>query len=1248
MSRFQLRRFTKKTELLRYISLLTLCLLLMLAGRASAADWAKNFGGFTGGNAYTQATATDASGNTYLAGYFSRATLTLGSVTLTRIGSQDAFVAKLDASGTVLWAKNFGGSGATTYGQSIAVDGSGNIYLGGDFGGANLTTPALTTIGSQDAFALKLDSTGAITWAKSFGGSGATAWGRGIAVDGSGNVYLGGLFAGNLTTPALTTIGSQDAFALKLDSTGATTWAMNFGGSGASVFGKGIAVDGFGNVYVGGYFVGANLTTPALTKFGGQQDAFALKLDSTGATTWAKNFGGDGAIAACNAIAVDGSGNVYLGGYFGGADLTTPALTKIGGNNAFALKLDSTGATTWAKNFGGSGGAYTFGQAIAVDGSGNVYLGGDFCIANLTTPALTKIGSFDGFALKLDSTGATTWAKSFGGSGSSAHGQGIAVDGSGNVHLGGYFTYANLTTPTLTKIGNQDALALKLDSTGATIWARNFGGRGGGNIYTQATAVDASGNRYLAGFFDSETVTIGSVTLTRIGSMDAYVAKLDSSSTVLWARNFGGSGATAYGNSIAVDSSGNVYLGGDFGGANLTTPALTKIGTDDSFALKLDSTGATTWARNFGGSGAWAYGGSITVDGSGNVYLGGYIYGANLTTPALTKIGDYDAFVLKLDSIGATTWVKNFGGSGAQTIGSDIAVDGSGSVYLGGHFQNANLTTPSLTKIGSLDAFALKLDSTGATTWVRNFGGSGASTGGTGIAVDGSGNVYLGGYFSNANLTSPALTKIGARDAYALKLDSTGATTWAKNFGGSGANAFFNGIAVDGSGNVYLGGDFGGNLTTPALTKIGDQDAFAIKLNSTGTTTWAKNFGGSGATASGLGIAVDGSGYAYLGGYFSSANLTTPSLTKIGSTDAFIIASQANRPPTAMIQGAPTISLEMVIGTTLTAPNASPSTDADGDALSYSWDLNNDGTFGDASGVNPSLTWAQQQAYGLAFLGDHTVRVQVTDTFGATSTASATLRYVDTAPPSSSPSLPGGMYNNQQSITLSCSDSGSGCATTYYCLGTGCSPTTQYTGTTPIFSTTDLRYYSVDNAGNSEAIQATSYTIAADYPVNLTVNGTGSGTVTSNPSGIACNTNCSANFAAGSSVSLHAEAAEFSLFNTWSGACTGKTDCTLTMDGIKDLTATFDADTPHYARCDSPTTSHYSTITEGYQTIPTDATLMLWGVDFIGDVIFNMDKVVTIKGGYNGSYSATPGLSTIVGSMSVSSGTVTVENIAVK
>ncbi len=876
--------------MLRTAALLALLAVLLGIGQAGAADWAKNFSGFAGASTRIVATARDTAGNVYVAGYHGDSTLALGSVTLTRIGVQDAFVAKLDAAGTVVWAKGYGGSGSTVYAYAIAVDAAGNVYLGGKFQGAALTTPALALIGSGDAFAIKLDAAGATLWAKSFGGSGAQATGSAITVDGAGNVVLHGSFqVASLTSPALTKIGVQDVFAVKLDSAGATVWAKNFGGAGASSVGTAVALDGAGNVYLGGYFPAPGMTTPALTTLGAQ-DGFVFKLAADGTTLWTKNFGGSGAFAFVQGIALGAGGEVYVGGYFQAASLTTPALTRIGAWDAFALKLDAGGATVWAKNFGGSS-ARVATSGIAVDGSGNVLLGGYFLMASLTTPALTMVGTRDAFAIKLDADGASLWAKNFGGGGAQMTDAAIAADGSDNVFLGGYFQNANLTSPALAKTGSIDAFALKLDAGGATTWAKGFGGVvAGGNAYVTASAVDAAGNTYVAGYFDGVTYPLGSVTLTRIGSQDAFAAKLDTSGAVVWAKNFGGSGASAFARGIALAASGSVVVSGYFSSADLTTPALTRIGSVDTFAVKLDGSGATVWAKNFGGSGATAYGNAVAVDGSGNVLVGGYFLSADLTTPALTRIGLQDAFAIKLDGAGTSVWARRFGGSGARATGAAIAADSSGNVYLGGYSSNADLTTPALTRIGSDDAFAIKLDSGGATVWSRNYGGSGAVAQILSMTLDGSGNPVLGGMLGSGNLTTPALTRIGINDAFALKLDSGGTPVWAKNFGSSGARAYGNAIAADSSGNVYLGGFFyTASLTSPVLPLLGVNDAFALKLDSSGALAWSKNYGGSGSSAQAKAIAADSAGNVVVGGYFENASLTTPALTLGGSKDALLI-----------------------------------------------------------------------------------------------------------------------------------------------------------------------------------------------------------------------------------------------------------------------------------------------------------------------------------------------------------------------
>ena len=438
----------------------------------------------------------------------------------------------------------------------------------------------------------------------------------------------------------------------------------------------------------------------------------------------------------------------------------------------------------------------------------------------------------------------------------------------------------------------------------ASLAGVNFGSSGG-TVQVLATAVDAPGNSYIVGTFSGQTtLVLGGVTLTRLGTQDGWLAKLDASRTVVWAKNIGGSGASVTGRGIAADSAGNVYVSGSFRNADLSTPALTKIGTQDGFVIKYNSSGAITWTQSFGGLGSTTLARGIAVDGTGNVYLSGDISGANLTTPAVSLIGTTDALAMKLNSSGTFTWAKNFGGFGASANTQGVAVDSSGSVYLSGDFMTASLSTPVLTKIGTQDGLVLKLDSSGTTTWAKSFGGSGASITARGLALDSSGNTYFSGYFESGALTTPALSQIGSKDALAIKLDSSGTTTWAKSFGGAGAATTGRGIAVDSSGNVYLGGFFQtASMTTPALALTGTQDAFALKLNSSGNATWAKKFFGSGASAANASLALDEVGNVYLGGYFATSSMTAPALTLGASADAMLIVAYLPEPS---VPGAPT------------------------------------------------------------------------------------------------------------------------------------------------------------------------------------------------------------------------------------------------------------------------------------------------------------------------------------------------------
>jgi len=190
---------------------LLLCGALVCGAQSYEWQWATQAGGISDDNG--RAIATDSQGNSYVTGNFD-GNNTFGSTTLISNGAIDIFIAKLDNAGNWLWAKKAGGTG-NDYGRDICIDTAGNVYLTGyfysntaSFGATTLTN---TASGYPDIFVASLDSNGNWRWAKKAGGINSD-YGRGIAIDGTANIYLTGHFTGTASFGSLTLTGSDDAF----------------------------------------------------------------------------------------------------------------------------------------------------------------------------------------------------------------------------------------------------------------------------------------------------------------------------------------------------------------------------------------------------------------------------------------------------------------------------------------------------------------------------------------------------------------------------------------------------------------------------------------------------------------------------------------------------------------------------------------------------------------------------------------------------------------------------------------------------------------------------------------------------------------------------------------------------------------------------------------------------------------------------------------------------------------------------
>lgn len=380
-----------------------------------------------------------------------------------------------------------------------------------------------------------------------------------------------------------------------------------------------------------------------------------------------------------------------------------------------------------------------------------------------------------------------------------------------------------------------------------------------------------------------------------------------------WTKSMGGSGLD-YGESMVVDSSGNVYTIGEFQGTvdfdpGVGTFNLVSSGDFDIFISKLDSSGNLLWAKKMGGFG-FDRGMYISLDGTGNVCAVGFFKLIADFDPGpgifnLTSAGNSDMFISKLDTSGNFIWAKRIGGTGEDRAIS-LALDAAGNVNVVGRFQQTVDFDPgpgifNLSSAGDHDVSISKLSASGSFMWAIKMGNT-AKDRGYGIAVDDFGYVYSVGSFQGTVDFDPGpgshvLTPVSGEDVFIQKLDSSGNFVWAKGFGGTSDDQGYD-ITIDLVGNVLTTGRFRGTVDfdpgpgTFNLTGAGFDDVFISKLDGNGDFLWARSMGGS-QDERGNSISTDSSGNVFTTGQFAGTvdfdpGAGTFNLTSAGGDDIFI------------------------------------------------------------------------------------------------------------------------------------------------------------------------------------------------------------------------------------------------------------------------------------------------------------------------------------------------------------------------
>ncbi|MBD80064.1 MAG: hypothetical protein CL840_14220 [Crocinitomicaceae bacterium] len=453
---------------------------------------------------------------------------------------------------------------------------------------------------------------------------------------------------------------------------------------------------------------------------------------------------------------------------------------------------------SWAKSFGGSFNDDR-GQEITTDGSGNVYITGYFGAvvdfdpgsANLS---FTSAGSGDSYIQKLDSQGNLIWAKHLSGT-KDVSSSSIEVDDQGNVYVAGAFEGTadfdpGLAVFNLISGGGYDHFVVKLDKSGDFVWAKSVGGLAGDEGFS--VKADASANVYSTGFFNGTVdfdpgTAVFNLTSTGTGN-DVFVQKLDKNGNFIWAKSIAGSSeVNAF--SIEYDGmDGGIYVAGNFAGTADFDPGaqifnLTSNGSSDFYVQKLDANGDFQWAKSTGGS-AYEQALNVNADGVGGIYITGHYSGTvdfnpNSMSYNLNSVnGIYNAFIQKLSSSGDFLWARSFGGaSGAVSYG--VVNDSHGNVYSIGHFSGAGDFNPGtetfdLTSNGGKDIFIHKMDSSGSFLWATSIGAEGEDYG-LSIISDANGNIYATGGYNKTVDFDPStevlnLTSQGGADIYVLNM----------------------------------------------------------------------------------------------------------------------------------------------------------------------------------------------------------------------------------------------------------------------------------------------------------------------------------------------------------------------------------------------------------------------------------------------------------------------------------------------
>jgi len=425
-------------------------------------------------------------------------------------------------------------------------------------------------------------------------------------------------------------------------------------------------------------------------------------------------------------------------------------------------------------------------------------------------------------------------------------------------------------------------------ASGTVGWDATYGGATADSAF--AVTMDETGNVFITGQF-SGTVDFGGGERTALGFWDGFVLGLGPDGTYRWDRAFGGEFSSARGTSITVDGSGNVAVTGNFNNAvDFGGGPRTGAGGRQAFVLSLSPDGAFRWDRTFGAAGH-DEGRAIATDSSGNVWVTGQFEGSlDFGGGMRSAVRRVDAFLLGLGPDGAYVRDVTFGGNNID-VGLSIAVDAAGAVLVGGSFgQSVDFGGGTRRSAGREDGFVVSFSSDGSHQWDYAAGGPGDDAI-NGVGVAGSGNAIVAGSFSGTvDFGGGERTSVSAASGFVVSLGPDG--TYSADAilqGDSRPHA----LDLDASDHVYLTGLFRGTLGFGGgdRTSVGtSSDVFVVALGSDLGYRWDLTVGGPSEDV-GYSIAVGDSNLTVAGSFEDVVDFGAGDRTSAGVQDIFVIST---------------------------------------------------------------------------------------------------------------------------------------------------------------------------------------------------------------------------------------------------------------------------------------------------------------------------------------------------------------------